>query len=425
MVASAEAETRAAELPKISASDRGSVARVRAWLGNSDYAASATKALMLGTADGEPQSDIARTNPVVKLFLGGETVATEFRDDFLDCGTIDALSRVGLVREEAGRLHPLVRIAPFNGLFIVSDREWVADSCAKPDYVRGLTGDTAWLANLSVRAEVDRTLDLCTGTGVLALLAARHSRRVVATDVNPRALAFAKLNSILNGIDNIEILEGDRFEPVAGERFDLISCKAPSAPAPIGSCIDSDGVRNESVESLVKTVPSYLEVGGYAQILCSSLRSAEDQWTRLVARWLKDSGCNAWVACGRSGPAGERAEQSPSGCDAADGKRLGGDEFGQDRERRTVSVDTGLITMRRSERSRNWVRVDSNLPQAFADAGAYVARCFWLQDFLDSVPGFELLNEIVYLSPSVELEQTSVPSSAGWKLKRCELRMTR
>jgi Methylase of polypeptide chain release factors len=47
------------------------------------------------------------------------------------------------------------------------------------------------LASLTVRRDVASALDVGTGCGVQALLAAKHAERVVATDINERALAFA------------------------------------------------------------------------------------------------------------------------------------------------------------------------------------------------------------------------------------------
>ncbi|MGH9022524.1 MAG: hypothetical protein ACRDV9_05405 [Acidimicrobiia bacterium] len=49
----------------------------------------------------------------------------------------------------------------------------------------------------------------------LAFLASRHSERVTATDVNPRALAFARFNATLNQVANVDLVEGPWFEPVA------------------------------------------------------------------------------------------------------------------------------------------------------------------------------------------------------------------
>src|SRR6266516_964738 len=80
------------------------------------------------------------------------------------------------------------------------------------------------VASLTPRLRVERALDVGTGSGVQALLAARHARHVVATDVNARALAYTELNAALNGLTNIDCRQGGFLEPVAGERFDLVTC---------------------------------------------------------------------------------------------------------------------------------------------------------------------------------------------------------
>ncbi len=71
-------------------------------------------------------------------------------------------------------------------------------------------------------------LDLGTGSGVCALFAARHARRVVAVDINRAAVRCAGINALINGLeDRIETRHGDLFQPVAGQRFDLILFNPP------------------------------------------------------------------------------------------------------------------------------------------------------------------------------------------------------
>lgn len=75
-----------------------------------------------------------------------------------------------------------------------------------------------------------RVLDMGTGTGILALLAARlGATRVVATDSNPRAVANARLNVERFSLQaSIEVRDaGNLFEPVRGEIFDTILFNAP------------------------------------------------------------------------------------------------------------------------------------------------------------------------------------------------------
>ncbi len=78
-----------------------------------------------------------------------------------------------------------------------------------------------------MQASVGRTLDLGTGSGILAIAAAAHSGSVMATDLNPRAREFCMFNTALNGVTNVEFREGNAFEPVRGERFDLILANPP------------------------------------------------------------------------------------------------------------------------------------------------------------------------------------------------------
>ena len=68
-----------------------------------------------------------------------------------------------------------------------------------------------------MRLPVERTLDLGTGSGYLAILAARHSGHVLGTDLNARAVAMARFNAQLNRLGNVELAEGNLFEPT-GER---------------------------------------------------------------------------------------------------------------------------------------------------------------------------------------------------------------
>ena len=95
------------------------------------------------------------------------------------------------------------------------------------DHVLGVSSASVSLAQLTPRGSVASALDLGTGCGVQSLHLAAHADRIVATDVNPRALSMTRLNASLNGIGRIDVREGSLFEPVAGETFDLIVTNPP------------------------------------------------------------------------------------------------------------------------------------------------------------------------------------------------------
>ena len=73
-------------------------------------------------------------------------------------------------------------------------------------------------------------LDLCAGSGLLALVAARRGA-TAAVDVSRRAVLSVRLNAALNGV-KVTALRGDLFAPVAGRRFDVIVSNPPYLPAP-------------------------------------------------------------------------------------------------------------------------------------------------------------------------------------------------
>lgn len=92
--------------------------------------------------------------------------------------------------------------------------------------------DTFLLArNLAIN-EGERVLDMGTGCGILAVMAAEKASRVVAVDVNPRAVICAQKNAELNGVTTrVEIRRGNLFAAIKPEeKFDLILFNAPYLP---------------------------------------------------------------------------------------------------------------------------------------------------------------------------------------------------
>jgi release factor glutamine methyltransferase len=74
-----------------------------------------------------------------------------------------------------------------------------------------------------------KILDLCTGSGCLALALAREfpGGEVFGTDVSRKALDYAMANARVNEIQNVIFLNGDLYEPVKGRRFDIIVSNPP------------------------------------------------------------------------------------------------------------------------------------------------------------------------------------------------------
>ena len=76
-----------------------------------------------------------------------------------------------------------------------------------------------------------RVLDLCTGSGLLAVAAARAgAKEVTAVDISRRAVWTARTNARLRRLP-VTVRRGDLGEPVLGQRFDLVLANPPYVPA--------------------------------------------------------------------------------------------------------------------------------------------------------------------------------------------------
>lgn len=118
-------------------------------------------------------------------------------------------------------------------------------------------------------------LDLGTGTGIGALAAARWAGRVVAVDINPAAERCARINVLLNRVDDrVEVRGGDLFDPVEGERFDVILFNPPYYPGVPRNRLDQAFRGGEVAQRFARGMAAHLRPGGYALVLLSSLGDA-------------------------------------------------------------------------------------------------------------------------------------------------------
>jgi len=214
----------------------------------------------------------------------------------LPSGVGEALVALGLAIRDGQELVPGSRIVPVDETLLASDG-FTRDADDPPDYVATYTPTARTCDLLTPRPRCRRALDVGTGSGIHALLAARHARHVVATDVNPRALAYTELNAALNGLDNVECRAGSFFEPAGDERFDLITCNAPFVISPEhrwayrDSAFDGDDLTRH----VVREASALLADGGYATLLGSWLILDEDLPEGRPASWAKETGCDAWI----------------------------------------------------------------------------------------------------------------------------------
>jgi len=232
---------------------------------------------------------------LVRLFLLGIPVPRTEAEAALEPLSLARAGRMVLVHTEEGLVHAPIRIMQFDGFAIAAD---VPESTSmSTDHVMAVSGSSMFLSHLTIRTPVAAALDVGTGTGVQALLAARHADRVVGTDPNPRALSFARFNALLNDVHNVEFREGSLFEPVGDERFDLIVSNPPFVVSPDQDYLyrDSGGPGDEISRDVVRGAAEHLAPGGTASVLIGwTQTSGASLWERPTG-WAADTGCDAWL----------------------------------------------------------------------------------------------------------------------------------
>ncbi len=297
------------------------------------------------------------------------------------------LERLGLADRDGDELRARVQLAPHEGLLLASDRLGALEEPdASPDHVAGVSPTSITLARLTVRRQVDAALDVGTGCGVQALLAGSHARTVLGTDINPRALAFAAFNAVLNDVANVAWHEGSLFDAVERLRFDLVVCNPPFVVSPDTRYAfrDSDLPADEVSRRLVRGVPAHLAEGGFAHVLCNWGRRAGEGWEDEPRRWVEASGCDALLLHHRSDePLAYAASWlqlvragDPSGYPAALDRWLR-----LYREQGYEALEYGTVTLRRRS-GASWVRAEELRPEAIGPSGAAVEGLFAARDFL-------------------------------------------
>ena len=314
------------------------------------------------------------------------------------------VERLEILASEGDDVHAHVPLAPADeDVLLAYDRaKSVADSS---DHVLGFSLPTRTLGRLPARTPIRSALDLGCGSGYQALLAARHAQRVVAADLNPRALAFTRFNALLNGVENVETREGDQLEPVAGERFDLIVSNPPHVVSPDADFVFRDsGLEGDSLaEGLVRGLPGHLAAGGFAHVLLSWAHGPDERPSAPVERWLEASGCDAIVL--------HHASYDPLAYAAGWNRPLRFDPaaYAAALDRwceyyRRLGIEAlaeGVVVIRQRGGSGSRVRTISPTPEEIGHAGAHVSRLFAAFDVGD------LLARPLALAPGHRFEQTA------------------
>ncbi len=202
--------------------------------------------------------------------------------------------RLGLLQRRGQAVESCLRVEPVEELLIWADRRFESPLPSRlvqhgggPVYPPSF--DSLLLAELLPVAAGQEVLDLCTGSGVLALIAARRGAKVWAVDVDPRAVELASLNAAANRL-RLVVIEGNLYAPVGSRSFDVIVANPPFVCSPYnrGPRYHSGGPTGDAVLArVVRGWRRHLRFQGRALTIGHvGLREGESLLER-AQRWLR------------------------------------------------------------------------------------------------------------------------------------------
>jgi SAM-dependent methyltransferase len=216
---------------------------------------------------------------LIRLFLDGDMMDRAVIRQYLpdSDNSVGALERLGLLSSpanDASKQFATVLLYPTNNLWMISDLPGSAAGAPKPlpaDAVYpAITDNTRDFLSSLPLTRCDRFLEMCGGTGIAALIASRLSTRAWTGDITERATRYARFNGELNGIGNVQPVQGDLYEPVRGLTFDRIVAHPPYIAAVEQTMIYRDGGPDgeQFTRALLHGLPEFLEPGGRYYMTC-------------------------------------------------------------------------------------------------------------------------------------------------------------
>lgn len=199
------------------------------------------------------------------LFQCNELI--EYRGNYLD-----ALLELGIVSKVDDMWSSVYSIYEFEQQYFVADSFLLAQT----ERVFPLSKDESlFLARKIDVKNGEKVLDIGTGSGIYAIIAAKMAASVVAIDINDKALNYAQFNALLNNVaDKIEFISSDVFSNIDNIKFNLIISNPAIIPTAEGSAfyIHSDGGIDGTRMAfrILENFHNFLEPNGRLQILATS-----------------------------------------------------------------------------------------------------------------------------------------------------------
>lgn len=247
---------------------------------------------------------------LVQLLIDGEPVRWTTVRDTLG-RELEILEELGLLQTsilDKDFCTASVALYPDEAMYIASDKHSNLDSVAigvPGDIVySAMTPETHRFADLMPRRQCTDYLELCSGTGIAALIAARtFAANAWAVDITERSTRFAQFNAALNGLENVTAIAGDLYEPVAGKTFDVIVAHPPYVPSFETEMVFRDGGEDgeQITRRIIAGLGEHLRPGGQFHCDCMMTDRIDAPLEKRIREMLGPSASDFDIILGQAG----------------------------------------------------------------------------------------------------------------------------
>lgn len=168
-----------------------------------------------------------KTKVFIQLFYLGKRLHVANVKNTLGCKILDNLLKLNLLIAGRNTIKCNYKIISFNNCYFVCKGSTIENSA----YIGSDSFDLAKYLPFNFNAA--KVLDLCSGTGIQAILLARSAKKIIGVELSREVANIARFNVVLNNVENkVKILQGDLYEVVKNKKFDLVVSNPPFVPVP-------------------------------------------------------------------------------------------------------------------------------------------------------------------------------------------------
>lgn len=242
--------------------------------------------------------NIPYKNAIKLLYLGKradfEELADEIGKEYIE-NMIE--SKIWYLESHYVKTNNLV-VLIYEGLKLLTEINPWYTTCVKCNTDVYIGIDSLRLAENIVFDKDTTVLDLCSGTGIQGMIAARSAKKVISVEINEKAAKVTQFNISLNKLDKImELRIGNLYDVLKQDKFDYIYANPPFIPMtpeveyPICGAGGEDGL--EILNSIFENMENYLKPNGQAIIFCQCLGDEENIFFNHRLEYLsKEQGWN-------------------------------------------------------------------------------------------------------------------------------------